>query len=272
MKPLTFTLRAAIGFPIDMRALRPGIVHGKTLNEISRLNLRSGNQSIPAGDVFDIHGEDYEYIVIENSTSMLEYVGSEHSNGTVEVHGDTGAFAGNAMNGGEITINGSVGDYAAHSMHGGRINIRGNAGNFLGAGEPGSKFGMHDGCVIVEGNAGNNMAEHMRRGLIAVYGNVGIGACSAMIAGSVVLLGESAQLPGIQMRRGTIFCTNEPVVAPALFVEQIPRDYTFLSLFFSYLQKLEIEIDGLGDLHDPVRRLVGDLGFGGYGEILFPVH
>ena len=147
-----------------------------------------------------------------------------------------------------------------------------NAGNFLGAGHPGSKHGILNGCIIVHGNVGLRAADRMRRGLIVVLGNAGMGACSSMIAGTFVLFGNAAGSLGCQMRRGTIICMNQPDLESGCFHRQEFAAREFVNLIAKYLHKLNVPIPDHQKLCELKYRFVGDLSYGGMGEILSVNH
>ena len=201
MKPLTFTLAHSPEYDVGGHQLNPTSLQNKSLKEIHEIRLQHGNIKIHVADLFVISGQDRSRIVIENSNSKLNRLGEGMTEGTLDVVGDAGAYVGREMHGGKIKVTGNVGHFLGCSMRGGLVHVSGSAGDFVGAGEPGSKHGMINGQIIVSGNAGNRLGNRMRRGLICVSGEVGIGAGAEMIAGTILLLGESAELPGLQMRQ-----------------------------------------------------------------------
>ena len=270
MNRLTLTRFENVASPIDMSFLTPDCVKNNSAAEIERMTIAAGSDEIMVGDVFRVSGKSGQNLVIENSSPKFEKIGQGWNHGSIRVLGDAGAFAGQMLQGGEIHIEGSVGDYAGCAMTGGSIRVNGNAGDWLGANTPGGKIGMNEGCIAIKGNAGNRLGNRMRRGIISVNGDVGFGACSNMIGGTVLLLGNSAKLPGAHMRRGTVFCASLPSLPRASFFEQSFIDSAFFRWLESYLKKrnLGIELDRISQA--AARRFVGDLNIGGMGEILTP--
>ncbi len=68
---------------------------------------------------------------------------------------------------------------------------------------------MTGGVLLVHGNAGDQVGHTMRRGLIAVGGDVGDFAAINMIAGSLFVLGACGLRPAAAMRRGTLAVFND---------------------------------------------------------------
>ena len=268
MKPLTFTRKLPVTKPVDLSILRPDSLAGKKIKEIQRLRLGNDRQSLAVGDIFKVSGDDSRHIEFEDSVSAFERIGYGMTGGSIVVYGDAGAFAGALMRGGEIYISGSAGDFSASSMCGGLVRIDGSAGNYLGAGAPGSKFGMKDGCIVVNGNAGIRLGERMRRGLIVVMGSVETGACARMVAGTVIVLGKPYGQLGVNMRRGSILCTENPLFPPGTFFRQNLKSHGIVPLIEHRLQALDIHLLLTEKLGQPKSRFVGDLNFGGMGEVL----
>ena len=150
----------------------------------------------------------------------------------------------------------------------GLVRIEGSAGNYLGAGAPGSKFGMKDGCVVVNGDAGIRLGERMRRGLIVAGGSVETGACAGMVAGTVIVLGKPNGQLGVHMRRGTILCTESPQFSPGTFFRQNLNSHGIVPLIERRLHASDIHLHLAEKLGQPKSRFVGDLNFGGMGEVL----
>ena len=65
MSPLTFSLRAAPEQRLDLSALTPQNLAGKTVAEIGRIELQTTRARVTAGDVFRIRKGDPATIVFE---------------------------------------------------------------------------------------------------------------------------------------------------------------------------------------------------------------
>ena len=268
MKPLTFSLTNAPDYDVDVHQLNPTSLQNKSLKENDEFPVQQEIDQIPRCRLFVISGQNRSRIVIENSNSKLNRLGEGMTEGTLDIDGDAGAYVGRKMYGGKIRVTGNVGNFFGCSMRDGLVQVNGSAGDFVGAGEPGSKNGMINGQIIISGNAGNRLGNRMRRGLISVSGEVGIGAGAEMIAGTILLLGKSAKLPGLQMRRGSIICARHPELQTDSFHQQNFQSFGLLKLIQKLLDQSVSRINLSEFLGQPKYRYVGDLCFGGMGEIL----
>ena len=267
IKPLTFTRKEELDFPVDMRFLKKIADSRMSSKKAAQVSISGRPDALQIGDIFNVSGKDHQNIVIENSNAKLEGIGTGWKRGTVKVIGDAGSFTAQSLRGGCVHVEGSVGEFSGCGINGGQLMIDGDAGNGLGATLPGEKIGMNEGRIVVKGNAGSRLGNRMRRGVIAVYGNVGVGACSSMISGTVLLLGGQANMPGTHMRRGTIICASEPNLSANAFSEQVCEDSTYWNIFCSYMEGLNETINQTLLSRSPRKRFVGDLNIYGMGEI-----
>ncbi len=267
MKPLTFTRREALDFPVDMRFLKNIVDSRMSSKKAAQVSISGRPDALRIGDIFKVSGKDHHNIVIENSNAKLEGIGTGWKRGTIKVIGNAGSFTAQSLRGGSVHVEGSVGDFSGCGINGGQLVIDADAGNGLGANLTGEKIGMNEGWIVVKGNTGSRLGNRMRRGVITVYGDVGIGACSSMISGTVLLLGGQANLPGTHMRRGTIICASEPSLSVDSFFEQVCKDNTYWNIFCSYMEgRYETTNQTLLSC-SPRKRFVGDLNIYGMGEI-----
>ncbi len=265
MSALTFTLKTELAQRIDLSPLTPNQLAGKTILDISSIELFSGNGKLRVDEVFDISGDDANDIVFRNSCSRLDYIGSHMQRGRITVIGDAGDYLGFEMTGGEIEVKGNVEAFAASGMRNGFLHIQGNVGDYLGGAIAGNKQGMKGGTVIVTGNAGDRVGDQMRRGLLLIEGNVGDYCACRMIAGTIGVLGEVGQYVGYGMRRGTLLLRNTPALH-ATIVDCGSHTLPFLSLMFKSFADLPGRFAEIGT--NRVRRYAGDIANDGKGEIL----
>ncbi|HVD75395.1 MAG TPA: hypothetical protein VNC81_17620 [Xanthobacteraceae bacterium] len=127
MKPLVLTLRANPDERLDLSALVPRRLSGRTADEIARLELQTGRQRVTVGDIFRVRGGDSRYVRIEGGTDRFDQVGQDMTDGEIVVEGEVGSQAGRSMAGGRLVINGDAGRWAASGMRGGHIEITGSA-------------------------------------------------------------------------------------------------------------------------------------------------
>jgi formylmethanofuran dehydrogenase subunit C len=273
MTVLTLTLKEPPRFRLDVQALTPHGLAGRTLAEVAALPLWSGNRLTSVGALFDVSGAALPAagngeIVFVNATERLDRVGSGMHSGAIRVEGDAGAYPGFAMSGGWLTVTGNAGPFAGSAMRGGEIRIGGSAGDFLGAAIPGEKRGMSGGVVVVEGSAGDRVGDHMRRGNILIGGDAGDYCGARMTAGSIVVRGKAGGCVGFAMRRGTVLLYRAPAGVPATFNDCGSHDLPFLGLYMDYLRGFGPPFARRAGAPSRARRIAGDVAVGGRGEIL----
>ncbi|MGB8277005.1 MAG: formylmethanofuran dehydrogenase subunit C [Methylovirgula sp.] len=267
MKPLTLVLKASPAQRLDLSALLPHLLAGKSVDEIAAIDLATTREKISVGDVFTIRAGATEEIRFEGGSERFDGIGRGMQSGRISVNGDVGIEAGRAMSGGELTIIGHAGPFAGSGMSGGRIEIGGNAGDFLAGPREGEMLGMSGGMLVVRGSTGQRPGDRLRRGTILIEGHTGDCPGSRMIAGTLVVLGRCGAHPGYLMKRGTIALAKPPVLG-ATFVDS-GRFVSSFPAVFSRL--LEPESRGAARLFKaPLRRFCGDMAALGKGEIFVP--
>jgi formylmethanofuran dehydrogenase subunit C len=252
---------------LDLSALLPHLLAGKTMAEIAALDLATTREKITVGDVFTIRAGSTDEIRFEGGAERFDGIGRGLQNGRIIVAGDVGMDAGRQMSGGELVIEGNTGPYAGSGMSGGRLVIEGNAGDLLGAPREGEMQGMAGGLLIVRGSAGLRPGDRLRRGTIIIEGHTGDCPGSRMIAGTLIVLGRSGAHPGYLMKRGTIALAKPPALG-ATFLETGSFASTFTATFS---RLLEPDSPRAGRLfRAALRRYSGDMAALGKGEILVP--
>jgi formylmethanofuran dehydrogenase subunit C len=268
MTAMVFTLKTRPEFPVDISALVPDKLSGKSRVQIGAIKLNSGKQKITVSKLFSIAGDDTENIRIQRSCQKLTHIGHGMSKGKIQVRGDTGDFLGKDMRGGQLEVFGNTGDWAACSMAGGQIEISGNTGDYLGANFSGEQHGMSDGTIVVWGNAGNRVGERMRRGMIVINGHVGEYCASRMLAGSIVILGKTGAYLGFGMKRGTIVLAKKPRHILATFRHCGLLKIEFLRLLFKQMAASNQQFSFFRNFGPEAIRYAGDVSCTGKGEIL----
>ncbi len=268
MTGLVLRLRAAPAHRLDLTALTPDRLTGQSAEAVARLELMHGRRSTPVGDWFDVRGSAGARLVIEGDGGKLDRIGAGMGEGEIRVEGHAGAYLGIGMRGGSIEVDGHADAYAACGLAGGRLRIAGDAGAFLGAALPGEHRGMRGGLVVVGGRLGDRAGDHMRRGLILAEGDCGHYCGSRMQGGTIAVLGHCGARPGYAMRRGTLlFCGAAPVPAPS-FNDGGELAFGFLTLLSRAWKDIPSRFAQLQRPSTRVRRWVGDLAFGGQGELI----
>jgi len=208
------TLKQVPDIPIEADVITPTAFTGKTLEQIGKLEVIQGSDSLELRDFFKIKGvpgksEEETDIALSGDLRKVKLIGKGMNGGIINIEGDVGMHLGAEMVAGRITVTGSVDAWAGAEMSGGNIQIEGNAGDYLCAGYRGTSDGMTGGRVFVSGNVGNEMALHMRKGFIAVKGDVGEMAAVRMKGGSIMVCGELGARAGIEATKGMVFALGK---------------------------------------------------------------
>jgi formylmethanofuran dehydrogenase subunit C len=265
---LVLRLRAEPPLRLDLSPLTPERLTGQPAEAVARLPLAYGRRSVPVGEWFDVRGSAGAGVVIEGSSARLDRIGAGMQQGLIRIEGDAGAYLGIGMRGGRIEVGGSVDAYAASGLSGGLLRIGGNAGDYVGAALPGEHRGMRGGVVIVGGRLGDRAGDHMRRGLILAEGACGDYCGSRMQGGTIAALGACGTRPGFAMRRGTLlFAGAAPAPGPT-FNDAGAMPLGFLVLLARSWRELPSRFATLVRPSTRVRRWIGDLAFGGQGELI----
>ena len=268
MSALTFSLRAAPEQRLDLSALTPQNLAGKTVAEIGAIELQTTRVRVTAGEVFRIREGDRSAIRIEGGAERFDRVGMGLSAGAISVEGEVGVEAGRLMSGGQLIIRGDAGSFAGSGMKGGTLEIEGGAGERLGGPLSGETTGMSGGVLHVLGDAGERAGDRLRRGLILIEGRAGAYAGSRMIAGTLAIGGEAGELPGYLMGRGTILLGRGAALLSPTFGDCGEHDLVAARLLADYVAQASAKLARL--FRRPLRRLAGDLAALGKGEILLP--
>ena len=268
MKPFTFTLRQEPAQRLDLSALTPDRLAGRSLAEIEGVEIGTTRASVKVGDVFALTQGELASVRFEGGCERFDRVGANLLPGfTIHVDGDVGAQLGRSAKGGAITVAGGAGPYAGSQNAGARIEIKGDAGDLLGAPLPGEIPGMSGGVVVVRGNVGARAGDRLRRGIIIVDGAAGDDLGSRLIAGTIIVLGATQGRVGYLNKRGSIVLGETRDFGPT-YVDCGAHDLTFARL---YARKLADTSAAAGRLLGrKLQRFGGDTAVFGKGEILTP--
>jgi formylmethanofuran dehydrogenase subunit C len=265
MKPLVLTMRTNPDERLDLSAIVPHRLSGKTAAEIAKVGLQTGRQRITVGDIFRVRGGDAQCVRIEGATNRLDQIGQDMAGGEIVVEGDVGNQAGRLMAGGRLIINGNAGRWAASGMRGGHMEIAGSAGDRLGGPLAGEMAGMRGGVAVVRGDVGERVADRLRRGTIVVDGRAGAHAGSCMIAGTLIVRRAAGPLPGYLMRRGTVVLAGGCDELSPTFLDCGVHDLVAMRLMAAFVK--DYSAAAAVALRSPLRRLAGDMAVLGKGEI-----
>ena len=79
MSALTLRLRRPPARRVDLAPLVPNLLAGMNTRQIARIELWHGNQKVPVGDLFTLHGDSVERIVIQSDSDRLDRIGASES-------------------------------------------------------------------------------------------------------------------------------------------------------------------------------------------------
>jgi len=267
MSRLVLTLREPPAHRIDMGAFTPDRLAGLSAEDVRRIPLWHGRRQVPAGDLFQVEGTDAEQILIQAGSDRLDGIGTGMSGGEILVEGHAGAYLGREMGGGTIRVTGNTGLLTGSAMFGGQVQVEGSCGDFLGAAIPGERRPMRGGFIAVHGNAGDRVGDCLRRGIIVIGGNAGDYCASRMGAGTIAVLGTVGDQVGLGMRRGSVLLTVEPRLPPT-FNANGTHYLGFLTLLTRSPGFGAGPFAAFRERGTRARRWLGDLGYGGKGEVL----
>jgi formylmethanofuran dehydrogenase subunit C len=259
------TLRQRPEQRLDLSAVVPHRLAGKSAAQIARIELQTTRRVVTIGDVFRLRMGSADQLRIENSCDRLDRIGEGMTDGEIEVDGDVGIEAGRRMAGGRLTIRGNAGPWAASQMAGGIMEITGAAGERLGGPLAGETLGMRGGIVVVRGDVGERAGDRMRRGTVLVEGAAASYAGCRMIAGTLMVRRKSGALPGYLMRRGTIVLGEGADALSPTFVDCGVHDLVALRVVAGFVEAYSARL--ARSLRRPLRRFAGDMAVSGKGEV-----
>jgi formylmethanofuran dehydrogenase subunit C len=268
VKPLVLSLRQRPDQRLDLSALVPNRLAGKSVAEIERIDLATSRHRVDVGNVFRVRGGSTEQIRLEGACDRLDLIGHGMTGGEMIIEGNVGAKAGRLMTGGRLIIHGDTGPWAASGMQGGHLEIMGNVGDRLGGPLAGEVAGMRGGVVLVAGDAGERAGDRMRRGTIIIQGGAGPYAGSRMLAGTLIVRRAAGALPGYLMRRGTIVCGGRDTILSPTFIDCGIHHLTAMRLLAAFVRSYNKQVASI--LDRPLRRFAGDMAALGKGEIFCP--
>ncbi len=261
----TLTQRGGASGRVDMAGILPELIAGLSPADIAVLTVGHDGAPTPLGELFEVQAGTAECLVIRCERACLDDLGADMGAGRLIVEGPAGDFAGQGMSGGELVLRGGAGDFAASGMKGGLIRIEGRAGDWLGAARIGERNGMAGGVVTVAGSVGARAGDRMRRGLILIRGDAGDHCGSRLLAGTIAVAGACGAMAGFGLRRGSLVLGRAPAGLPATFNDAGVVELSYLGLLHRHAETL---LPGAVPASRHMRRHIGDLAFGGKGEIL----
>ncbi len=262
---VSIALKQIPDIPIEADMITPTAFAGKTLEQIGKLEVIQGRHTCELKDFFEIKGNPAEsaeetVIALNGDLRKVKLIGKGMNGGIINIEGDVGMHLGAEMIAGRITVSGSVDAWAGAEMSGGNIQIEGNAGDYLCAGYRGSPDGMKGGRVYVAGNVGCEMALHMRKGFIAVKGDVAEMAATRMRGGSIMVCGELGPRACVEASKGMVFALGKINSLLPTFKYSGTSEREFTGYYVRYLKARRPDFIRSEILHsEKWVKFVGDL-------------
>jgi formylmethanofuran dehydrogenase subunit C len=268
----TLVTRGPPSLRVDARGIVPAALCALAREEVLRLPLPHGRDSVALGEWFDVSSQSADdaqpWLRLEGELARFDGIAAGMAAGELEVLGSVGDSVGIGMAGGTLRVHGSAGALAGCAMSGGWLEIEGDVGDFAAGALPGDMEGMRGGTLLVHGRAGARLADRMRRGTVAVHGDAGEFLAARMVAGTVAVGGRCGAHPGWAMRRGTIVFAGEAPPPPSTFVAVHSDAQVIWQLLARDLARFGGRFEGLP--RRALSRWAGDLAVQGKGEWLVP--
>ncbi len=263
---LKLTLKDQPTVPLEAEMLTPDHFDGLSLDAIKALPLFHGKRQVRVDDFFTVEGEPSDELEIHGDVAKVKYIGRAMTRGRIKVYGNVGMHLGAAMKGGSIEVTGNASDWVGGEMTGGQIHVHGNAGGQVGAAYRGSLAGMTNGTILIGGTAGLEVGSRMKRGLIAIKGQVR-DFCGLQMKGGTILLMNGAEIrTGAWMIRGTII-SMKPIKLLPTFPFACNYSPTFVRLIAKHVAPLGLVLP-TDEQAGSYQRYSGDTSVPGKGEIL----
>jgi len=262
----TLTLKEQPAVPLEAESLSPDVTAALGLDAIRALPVYLGKRPHRVEDFFEVEGAAGDELEIRGDGRKIKWIGRGMTRGRLTIIGNAGMHLAAYMKGGTIEVSGNVSDWLGAEMSGGRIRVRGNAGGQVGAAYRGSLSGMKGGTILIEGSAGLEVGMRMRRGIIAVGGQVRDFAGLEMKGGTILLRSGAELRTGAWISRGTII-SLAPIRLLPTFSYSCTYNPTFLRLYARHLSTLGFSIPH-EEQDGAYQRYTGDTAVPGKGEIL----
>lgn len=282
---LELTLKRPVEQHVDGSQLSPEKLLHISLAELMSMPLRTSRSgSVCLEDLFWVQWPSgpSDMVMIRGDCSFITGLGHRMSTGVLVIDGNAGDRVAEEMRGGVILVAGNVGDDSCAGIRGGTVAVHGNCGDRLAAPLPGERRGMCGGDILIAGDVGIRACQRMRRGTVCIAGDAGEYLAPHMIAGTILVLGETAAHWGMGMRRGSLLFAHEPKGDTGASLSPCRNlELSFLPLVWNHLNSLQKRLVSLclplqtASWHNVaipstrwVERRLGDVSAGGKGEIL----
>ena len=199
MRPLVLTLRTGPDERLDLSALVPHRLAGRTAAEIGKIELQTGRQRITVGDIFRVRGGDaraHSHRGRHRSARPDRAGHGERRDRGRRRRRQPGRPIDDGRSPGHQRRRRAVGRFRHERRTDRNHRVRpatGSADRWRAR-----PRGCAAACVVVRGDVGERVGDRLRRGTIIVEGQAGAHAGSRMIAGTLILRrcgGTASRLP-----------------------------------------------------------------------------
>ena len=269
MNTVKLRLKAELTSPVDCRPLQPAKLCAMDEQSIAEMAINVGGAKHRLGDLFDVTlSAGDQHLQIQDASTHLHYIGAEIDGGRITIDGDVGNYVAYAMKNGEVLVNGNAGNFTGSGQKGGLVHIRGAVGNYAGGAVDTEMQGLKGGTLMITGACGNFLGYKMRRGIIVAHDTVGDHCASNMIAGTIIIGNRCGRYLGLGMRRGTVIFLEKVKLDVPTFNPCGSFSLPILAILRHHLHSINHHVAMRLAKIRKVRKLCGDLGYDGQGEIL----
>ncbi|MDR2203464.1 MAG: formylmethanofuran dehydrogenase subunit C [Nitrososphaerota archaeon] len=253
---ITITPKKEFTVPIQAECINADTFTGKTIEEIKKLTITEGKETITLNDAFNITEDKTTKtpnITLTGDFSKVKRIGQGMKTGEIIINGNAGMHTGEKLSGGKIIINGNAGGWTGCEMKKGTIEIHGNSGDYTASTYRGTSTGMKGGSIIIDGNVGTNVGCYLQGGIIKIKGSAGRYLGYHMSDGAIYVEKNCASRAGAFMTGGKIIINGT--------IELMMPTFTIDSI------KPKVKIDATQNAHGPFYVFLGDIAEHGTGKI-----
>lgn len=252
---IVITPKRAFDVPIQAACINCDVLAGKTVKEITAMQITEGKETITMGDAFKITEDktvETPNITLNGDFSRVKRIGQGMKTGEIVFNGDAGMHTGEKLSGGKIIINGNSGGWTASEMKKGIIEIHGNSGDYTASPYRGTSTGMKGGLLTIDGNVGTDSACYMQGGTIKIKGSAGRFLGYHMVNGTIYVEKDCDVRAGACMTGGKIIINGQHEVMPSFTIDSI---------------KPKVKVDATQTAAGPYYVFLGDLAEHGTGKL-----
>ncbi|MCL1976921.1 MAG: formylmethanofuran dehydrogenase subunit C [Candidatus Bathyarchaeota archaeon] len=253
---ITITPKRVFTVPVQAACISADVFAGKPLEEIKKLSITEGKETITLDDAFNITEDktiETPNITLTGDFSKVKRIGQGMKTGEIIINGDAGMHTGEKLAGGKIIVNGNSGGWTGSEMKKGLIEIHGNSGDYTASPYRGTSTGMKGGVITIDGNVGTDVGCYLQGGIIRIKGSAGRYLGYHMLDGTIFVEKDCAIRAGACMTGGKIIINGT--------IELLMPTFTIDSI------KPKVKIDATQNAQGPFYVFLGDIAERGTGKI-----